>query len=33
MVSEIIGTTTQKDEDTNYKRKENLINSFNIRTL
>ncbi len=33
MVSEIIGTTTQKDEDTNYKIKENLINSFNIRTL
>jgi hypothetical protein len=33
MLSEIIGVTTNKNEDTNYKNKENLLNASNIRTL
>jgi type IV secretory pathway TraG/TraD family ATPase VirD4 len=33
MLSKILWTTTQQDENTNFKRKENLLNSFNIRTL
>ncbi len=33
MLSDIIWTTTHTDEDTNYKRKENLLNAYNIRTL
>lgn len=33
MLSRVIGTTTQQNEDTKHKSKENLLNSFNIRTL
>jgi hypothetical protein len=33
MLSEIMGTTTQTDEESHYKRTEQLLSSFNIRTL
>jgi len=33
MLSEIMGTTTQTDEQSHYKRTEQLLSSFNIRTL
>jgi type IV secretory pathway TraG/TraD family ATPase VirD4 len=33
MLSEILWTITTKDDDTNYKKTENLMNAFNIRTL